>query len=123
MSSARAGRLSHDRWTTTGAPVTGGSFDIPATVTTVTADGTRVQIGAGSAAPARLRHVGVLATLALAARRQGGRLQVADAADDLLDLIALSGLGEVLGVQPRRQAELLEDRRADEVVQSGDLPL
>jgi hypothetical protein len=123
MSSVRAGRLNHDRWTTTGAPVTGGSSDIPATVMTVAADGTRVQIGARSAAPARLGHVGALAALAVAARRQGHRLQVADGADDLLELIALAGLGEVLGVQPRREAELLEDRRPDEVVQPGDLPV
>jgi len=46
-----------------------------------------------------------IARLQLAARRQGCSLELKDANPCLLELIGFCGLGEVLGVEPRRQAE------------------
>ena len=46
-----------------------------------------------------------IARLKLAARRQGCALELKDANPCLLELIGFCGLGEVLGVEPRRQAE------------------
>ena len=46
-----------------------------------------------------------IARLELAARRQGCALELKDANPCLLELIGFCGLGEVLGVEPRRKAE------------------
>ena len=46
-----------------------------------------------------------IARLQLAARRLGCSLELKDANPCLLELIGFCGLGEVLGVEPRRQAE------------------
>ena len=46
-----------------------------------------------------------IARLQLAARRQNCSLELKDANPCLLELIGFCGLGEVLGVEPRRQAE------------------
>jgi anti-anti-sigma regulatory factor len=56
-----------------------------------------------------LAVVDVLARLQLAARRSGHELRVRDASPELLELIALAGLEDVLGVEPRRQAEEREE--------------
>jgi len=56
-----------------------------------------------------LAVVDVLARLQLAARRCGRELHVRDASPELLELIALAGLEDVLGVEPRRQAEEREE--------------
>jgi hypothetical protein len=62
----------------------------------------------------------VLARLQLAAKRCGGGLQVCAASDDLLDLIEFAGLGDVLGVEPRRQPE--EREQGLGVEKEGELP-
>jgi hypothetical protein len=59
---------------------------------------------------AELGIVDALARLQLAARRSGYELAVMDAPHDLLELIELAGLSEVLGVEPRREAEEREQR-------------
>jgi ABC-type transporter Mla MlaB component len=46
--------------------------------------------------------VDALARLALAARRHGVGVCLSGASEDLLALVALIGLAEVLGVEPRR---------------------
>jgi hypothetical protein len=54
--------------------------------------------------------VDALARLQLVARRSGYEVAVREAPMDLLELIELAGLGEVLGVEPLRQAEQREQR-------------
>ena len=54
---------------------------------------------------ADLGTVDVLARLQLAARQSGTELRVTHASDDLRELITFVGLAEVLGVEPRGQAE------------------
>ena len=49
--------------------------------------------------------VDALAQLALAAKRLGLELRLADAPKELLELVALTGLGEALRVEPGRQPE------------------
>jgi hypothetical protein len=46
-----------------------------------------------------------IARLKVAARRQGCALELKNAAPCLLELIGFCGLGEALGVEPRRKAE------------------
>jgi len=46
-----------------------------------------------------------IARVKLAARRQGCALELKNANPCLLELIGFCGLGEVLGVEPRRKAE------------------
>jgi hypothetical protein len=58
-----------------------------------------------SALPPDVVTIDALARLELAARRGGLRFRLHDASDQLRDLIAFVGLSDVLGVEPRRQAE------------------
>jgi anti-anti-sigma regulatory factor len=65
--------------------------------------------------------LGVLARLRLEARRAGVELRLFDVAPRLHELIALAGLEEVLGVEPRRQLEEREERLGvEEEGQLGD---
>ena len=59
---------------------------------------------------ADLGIVDALARLQLAARRSGYEVAVTAAPSDLVELIELAGLSDVLGVEPRRQAEEREER-------------
>jgi hypothetical protein len=60
---------------------------------------------------ADLGIVDALARLQLAARRSGYEVSVADAPNDLRELIELAGLSDVLRVvEPRRQPEEREER-------------
>ena len=52
--------------------------------------------------------VDALARLALAAKRIGLELRLADAPPALLELVAFAGLAEALGVEPGRQPEQRE---------------
>jgi hypothetical protein len=54
--------------------------------------------------------VDALARLQLVARRAGRRLRLRRASEELVELITFCGLGEVLGVEPRRQTEEREER-------------
>jgi anti-anti-sigma regulatory factor len=56
-----------------------------------------------------LATVAVLARLQLAAKRSGRELRLVHASDELLDLIELTGLGDALRVEARRQAEEREE--------------
>jgi len=61
-------------------------------------------------AAAHLSTVDALARLQLAAQRLGLELRVLHAPDELRELVDLAGLAEVLGVEPRGQAEEREQR-------------
>jgi len=62
-----------------------------------------------------------IARLELAARRSGCRLELRNADPCLLELIGFVGLGEVLRVKSRRQAEEREQpRRVEEERELGD---
>jgi ABC-type transporter Mla MlaB component len=67
-----------------------------------------------------LAVVHVLMRLALRERRRGHRVRLLDVPEELRALLELVGLDRVLALEPRRQPELLEDVRADEVVEPGD---
>ena len=64
-----------------------------------------------------------LARLQLRARRRGSRVRLRNVSDQLHGLLELVGLADVLSVEARREPELREQLRVDEVVQSGDPPV
>ena len=66
-----------------------------------------------------LDAVEALARLQLAARRKGLDLRLHVVSRELRDLIELTGLTQVLGVEPRRQAEEREQRLS--VEEEGEL--
>jgi ABC-type transporter Mla MlaB component len=81
---------------------------------------TTIDLDASAFAP-DVATIDALARLQLAARRAGRRLRLLQPPDELLELITLCGLGEVLGVEPRRQAEEREERlRLEEERDLGD---
>jgi hypothetical protein len=82
---------------------------------------TTVEVDA-SAFAADVLTVDALARLQLSARRHGRRLRLRDASHDLQDLIDLVGLGEVLGIEPRRQPEEREQRVGVEEERELDNP-
>ena len=57
----------------------------------------------------------------LDARRRGCTVRLHNVPDELRGLLELLGLDRVLALEPRREAELGEELRVDEVVQPGDL--
>jgi hypothetical protein len=57
-----------------------------------------------------VQAVDALARLQLAAKRRGFSLVLRNASRDLTDLVGMMGLGEVLAVEPRREAEQREQR-------------
>ena len=66
--------------------------------------------------------VDALARLQLAAKRSGFRLRLRNPPRELTELLLLTGLAEVLGVEPRRQAEEREERvRVEEERELADL--
>jgi hypothetical protein len=67
-----------------------------------------------------LALVDSLARLQLGARRRGGRLRLRNVNPELRGLLELVGLADVLALEPRREPELLEELRVEEVVQPGD---
>jgi len=73
---------------------------------------------------ADLGVVDVLARLRLLARRQGCEVRVRGAGDDVLTLLALTGLraGGAAPLQPGGQAEAGEQPRVEEVVHVDHLP-
>ena len=66
-----------------------------------------------------LAVVDTLARLALAERRCGRRLRLVNASRELRELLVLTGLDGVLGVEPEREAEEREERVG--VEEEGDL--
>jgi anti-anti-sigma regulatory factor len=67
--------------------------------------------------------VDALARIHLAARRAGVRLSLRHTSTELRELLAFSGLTEVLGLEPSRQAEEREELLgAEEERQLDDLP-
>ena len=66
-----------------------------------------------------LAVVDTLARLALAERRRGRKLRLVTAPGELRELLVLTGLDAVLGVEPRRKAEEREERVG--VEEEGDL--
>jgi STAS domain len=66
--------------------------------------------------------VDVLMRMALEARRGGYRVRIEGAPPELRGLLELVGLADVVAFEPRRQPELGEHLRVEEVVQPGDAP-
>ena len=70
------------------------------------------------------RVVDVLLRISLEAKRQGWSMRVEGASEQLLDLFAFLGLGELLAfastLESRGQAELREEGGVEEVVDPGD---
>jgi hypothetical protein len=64
----------------------------------------------------------ILARAQLAAQRGGRRVTIRNVGDDLRRLLELTGLAGVLAIEPRRQPELGEQLRVEEVMQPGDRP-
>jgi hypothetical protein len=95
---------------------------VPTTVVLVTGDDSQVIVGRIDARYPDLALVDALARLQLVAARSGGRLLLRDAPDALRALLDLIGLRGVVGIEARRQPELGEHFRIDEVLQSDDLP-
>ena len=93
-------------------------------VESLLADGRRVVLELGPPSAPDLALVATLARLALHARRSAGALAVRGG-DELTGLLRLTGLAGVLGGssgEADRQAALLEDLRAQEVVDVRDAP-
>ncbi len=67
-----------------------------------------------------LAFVDALLRRQLEARRRGCTLQLRNVPDELRGLLELLGLDGVLALEPRGEAELGEELRVDEVVQSAD---
>ena len=74
------------------------------------------------ALPADAAALDALARLQLAACRAGVELRLRHASAELRCLIAFTGLGEVLRVEPERQAEEREQGRGVEERVEGDDP-
>ena len=64
-----------------------------------------------------------LARVQLRARRRGERVRLTNVSEELRGLLELVGLADVLAVEARREPELREELRVDEVMQPGDPPL
>jgi anti-anti-sigma regulatory factor len=70
-----------------------------------------------------LAVVDCLARLALAERRSGRKLRLVNVPRELRELLVLTGLDGVLGVEPRREAEERKERvRVEEERDLGDPP-
>ena len=80
-------------------------------------------IGHLDARRADLAVVDALARVQLSARRRGGRVGLTNVSEQLRGLLELTGLGDALGVEAQRQAELGEQLGVDEVVQPADPPV
>ena len=96
---------------------------IAARVVIVAADGAERLVGRVDAGRADVAIVDALARLQLVARRQGGRVLLRDVPEELRQMLELVGLGEELGLEPRRQPEVGEQLGVEEVVQPGDPPV
>jgi len=92
------------------------------TVLVVNAD-TEEVVGYVDATSPDLALVESLARMQLRARRRGERVCLRGVPDDLRGLLELVGLTDVLAVEPKREPELREQVRVDEVMQPGDPPL
>jgi hypothetical protein len=66
--------------------------------------------------------IDALARLQLEVGRRGGRMLLRDVPEELGGLLELVGLAGVLGAEPRREAELAEEGRVEEMVQPRDPP-
>jgi hypothetical protein len=70
-----------------------------------------------------LTTIGVLALLQLAAARRGARIELSGASGPLRELVCFTGLGGVLAVEARRQAEEREQCAVEEVGEPHDPPV
>jgi hypothetical protein len=94
------------------------------TIVVMDVDGaTGAGVGYVDARKPDLELVDALVRLQLAARRRGAALHLLNVSEELRGLLELVGLAEVLGLEPRREAELGEQLGVEEVVQPGDAPV
>lgn len=108
--------------------MSGGVGDDPVIIAVVAGGHERV-VGRLPVGVVDLELVDALARLQLVALRHGATIALRGAGNDLVALLRLAGLGEVpmlrgllpgLVDEPRREAELGEELRREEVVQPGD---
>jgi len=81
---------------------------------------TRVVLDCGYLTQPTAATIDQLASMQLAARREGCRLELAGAPPRLLELLDLCGLAEILGLELERQAEEREELLG--VEEEGQLP-
>jgi hypothetical protein len=92
------------------------------TILLVIHDEVEVVLGCVDARAPDLALVELLLRIRLEAGRCGATVRLRDVPAALRDLLALAGVAELLGVEPRREAEVGELLGIDEVVQPGDPP-
>jgi anti-anti-sigma regulatory factor len=97
-----------------------GARDTPATLVVVDQQGSETVVAHLDAACPDLILIDVLARVHMATRRGGLRLLLRDVTPDLREMIELCGLGCVLTLEARRQAEIGEQLGVEEVVEPGD---
>jgi hypothetical protein len=96
--------------------------DTPTTVVMVVDDGTEMMVGRVDARRPDLALVDALARLQLIAGRRGWVMRLRGVSEELRALLELVGFADVLGLEPRGEAELGEQVAVEEVVQPGDTP-
>ena len=84
---------------------------------------TREVLGHVDARTSDLALVEALARVQLSARRRGSKVRLTNVSERLRGLLDLVGLADVLCIEARREPELAEELRVDEVVQPGDPPV
>jgi hypothetical protein len=96
----------------------------PATVVAVVdaEDGTEIAVGRLDARKPDLAMVDELIRLQLLAGRCGSTVLLWGASEELRALLELVGLAEVLTLEARREPELCEELRVEEVMQPADPP-
>ena len=84
--------------------------------------GTRLRFmkGPRETPPIDLALVDALLRAHLTARRRGCRIRVCNVPPELCELLEFVGVEDLLLLEPRRQAEGLEELRIEEVVQPDD---
>jgi hypothetical protein len=92
------------------------------TILLVIDDEAEVVFGRVDARAPDLALVDLLLRLRLDVGRCGATVRLRDVPAALRGLLELAGVAELLGVEPRREPEIREQLRIDEVVQPGDPP-
>jgi hypothetical protein len=95
--------------------------DIPTTVTLIADDGTELAATPVYACGHDLILIDAIMRLHLIARRGGCRVRLTGVDEHLTGLLELLGLTCVLELEPRREPEVREQLRVEEVMQPDDL--
>jgi hypothetical protein len=92
------------------------------TIVLVIDDEAEVQFGRVDAPMPDLALVDLLLRMRLDVGRCGATIRLCDVPAGLRELLELAGVAELLGLEPRREAELGEHPGIEEVVQPRDPP-